>query len=77
MKILLIILVAILLSSCARVSVKTEGEDWDIKYSVLWRQVEDVNAEVGNVKFHLGKASSEVTVDNTMVACLLAPELCK
>jgi PBP1b-binding outer membrane lipoprotein LpoB len=75
-KISLLILLALFLSSCARVSVKTsEAEGWDIKYSTLWRQIEDVSASVGDVQFNLGKASSEATPDNSVIACLLAPEL--
>ena len=78
-KTLLIILIAITLSGCARVSVKTEGGAWDIKYAVLWRDIEEVEASVTDdgVQFSLGRASSELKPDNQMVACLLAPELCK
>lgn len=74
----LVVILVICLASCARVSVTTsETEGWDIKYSVLWREIEDVQASVGDVEFSLGKANSELKPDNTMVACLLAPELCK
>ena len=79
MKILLVILAAILLSSCADVGVKTidpDGTSWDIRYKVLFRQVEDVKAEVGAVKFSLGKAGNDIPVSNEVIACLIAPSLC-
>ena len=77
MRILVLLLLALLLTGCAKVTVKKQAEDWDITYQVLWRQIEDLSAEVGDVDFKLGRASSEVKPDNTMVACLLAPHLCE
>lgn len=81
MNTLLIILAAILLSSCARVTVQTEttptGTDWDITYSVFGRKLEDLNASVGDIEFSLGKAGNDIPISNDVVACLLSPHLCK
>jgi hypothetical protein len=78
MKTLLIILAALFLASCARVTVQTEntpsGTDWDITYSTFFRSIEDVEAGVGSAKFSLGKAGVD---SNTQLACLLAPHLCQ
>lgn len=78
MKTLLIILIAISLAGCANVRVNKTGEgDWDIKYKVLWRNIEEVTATVGDVEFSLGSASSEVTLEDMLAACALAPPLCE
>ena len=79
MKILIVILV-LLLTSCAKVSVKVKdqmGVGWDIKYNVLFRQVEDVEAKVGDVTFSIGKAGNDIPISNEVIACLIAPGLCK
>ena len=81
MKTLLIILAVLFLSSCARVTVQTEntpsGTDWNITYSTFMRKVEDVKAEVGDVTFGLGSAGNDIPLQNEVIACMIAPALCK
>ena len=78
MKVLLILSI-LFLSACAKIEVKKEGEDWDISYNVLWRNVEDVEAKVGNTYFRLGKANSddpveEIVLESGRVLKYIGPE---
>lgn len=78
MKTLILLLLVVLLASCARVNIKvSETEGWDISYNVLWREFEDLEATVGDITFSLGRAGNVETPDNTVIACILAPELCE
>ncbi len=78
MKTSVLLLLIVLLTGCAKVNVKvSEDEGWDISYNVLWRELEALEVEVNGVKVSLGRTGSEVTPDKTMIACMLAPALCK
>ena len=81
MKILTALLI-ILLSGCTTTRVNVvdkNGVSWDISYTAWGRKdIQDVHAAVGNVTFDLGSSSQDTpTINNEVVACMLAPQLCK
>ena len=74
------VLLVLLLSGCAQVNVEKTGEDWDISYKVLWRNIEDVEARVGDTVFRLGKANSddpvkEIMLDNNWILQYQNPDV--
>ncbi len=77
MKLFTLIMLVVLMASCAKVTVKKDGENWDVTYSTLWRKVENVGAAVGDVEFHLGSAGSDSPISDEVIACMIAPSLCK
>jgi hypothetical protein len=77
MKTILMVMIIILMCSCAKVRVKKEGEAWDVSYSVFLRELEDLDATAGSVGVKLGRTGSESPISSELIACLIAPELCK
>ncbi len=77
MKYIIIILLALMLSSCAKVTVKKDGDYWDVSYLTFLRKVENVKAGVGDVDFSLGKAGVDSPIPPEAIACMIAPTLCQ
>ena len=50
----------LILGGCASVHVEKTGEDWDITYNVLFRDIKEVHAVVGDLRFDLGSASTDL-----------------
>lgn len=80
MKVLVGLFLIILLTNCARVTVNTEddnGRDWTITSTTFGKKLEGVTATVGEIEFSLGSSTTDVPFSNEVVACLIAPGLCK
>ena len=76
----ILIFAILLLPSCASVKVDTvdnDGRDWHIKSTTFFKDIVDVKANVGDVGFSLGSSASVNPIPNEVIACLLAPALCK
>jgi hypothetical protein len=68
MKYITIILVLLLCSACAKITVVKEGEDWDVSYSVLWRESEDVLIEKDGIRVEFGRAGSDDPIEEIMLS---------
>ena len=81
MRILVLLLLPLLVTACARVTVETtttpNGTDWSVTYNTFFRKVEEVNGGVGAATFSLGSAGSDAPISNEILACALSPHLCQ
>lgn len=67
MRAVLILLATILLTGCAKIHVVKEGDDWDVSYSVLWRESEDVMIEKDGIKVQFGRAGSDDPIEEILL----------
>ena len=74
----IIVLIAVLfLAGCGHVTVTKKGADWTASSTTLFKKLEGVEVDVKDqVKVNLG-TSSVSPISNEVIACLIAPQLCR